>query len=241
MVEALDAIVASGDPAPKLGLFYDTSTLLRSVRGLPHGTEQPDRPDLTTQDGRALFCDTVVEYFERIPTRHWARFENRPLVVLYVSGFASRWDPRLGVALHEAFAERFDGERPFLVADTSWRDIGQDLTTAWGAALGGPKLFDRVAQIGPGYDDSPVPGRRTPIRERENGGFYSWSWRRAVESDPDLVLIETWNEMPRGHRDLRDDRDRDLLPRADCGVDRSAAGRGPGAGARGAGSVATPS
>jgi hypothetical protein len=195
MVQALDEIDGK---KIALGLFYDTSTLLRSVRGLSSGDDQPDRPDLTKLAGRRLFCNTVVEYFERIPKRHWGRLDGKPLVVLYVSGFAGKWDETLGGSLREAFERRFPGEYPLLVADASWGEIGQDLTTSWGAALHEPKLFDGVAQIGAGYDDSPVPGRRTPIRERDGGDFYRWSWQQAVLAEPRLVVIETWNEMHEG-------------------------------------------
>jgi len=198
MIEALDAIAASGDEPIALGMFYDTSTLLRSVRGKSHGPDRPNRPDLTRAAGEQLFCRTVVEYFEQIPPRHWARFRNRPLVVLYASGFAGKWDRGLGAALRHAFAKRFPGENPWLVADVSWGRIGQDMTTAWGAALAGPKLFPSLAQIGPGYDDSAVPGRHTPIRDRQDDLFYRWSWRQAVRHRPELVLIETWNEMHEG-------------------------------------------
>jgi hypothetical protein len=118
--------------------------------------------------------------------------------VLYVSGFAAGWDDGLGAVLREAFAQRFEGERVCLVADRSWGDIGQDLTTGWGAALWGPVLLPGVAQIGAGYDDSPVPGRRTPVREREDGAFYRYSWQQALAHRPELVLLETWNEMHEG-------------------------------------------
>jgi hypothetical protein len=198
MVEALDAIAANQERGVKLGLFYDTTTLLRSQRGLPHGSDRPDRPDLTGAGGKELFCSTVVEYFERIPKRHWGRFRGRPLVVLYGSRFARKWGKDLGAALRRSFENRFPDENPWLVADASWGEIGQDMTTSWGAALHGPKLFPGLAQVGPGYDDTPVPGRRTPIRDRLDGLYYRWSWRRAVAHRPKLVLIETWNEMHEG-------------------------------------------
>ncbi len=118
--------------------------------------------------------------------------------MLYVSAFASKWNDDLAEVLRKRFADRFDGERPFVVADASWGEIGQDATTAWGAALFGPKLFPRVAQIGPGYDDSAVPGRHTPLRDREDGAFYRYSWHAAIASHPELVLIETWDEMHEG-------------------------------------------
>lgn len=195
MVAALDRLAAEHIAAPKLGLFYDTSTLANDVAGrLPKG----GRTDLTTDEGRERFCRTITDYFAAIPQRHWARHRGGALVVLYVSGFASEWDRALGAALRERFAAEFAGERPCLVADASWGDIGQDLTTSWGAALWGPKRFAGVVQLGPGYDDRAVPGRRTPVREREDGAFYGWSWQEVLRARPELVLLETWNELHEG-------------------------------------------
>lgn len=195
MVEALDTLAARGEPRVRLGLFYDTSTLANDVRGVP---PRGGRADLCSEAGKALFCRTIVDFFATIPPRHWARMRGRPLVVLYVSAFAARWDETLGGALRAAFAKRFAGERPFLVADASWGEIGQDATTSWGAALFWPRVYGEVVQIGPGYDDTPVPGRRTPIRDREDGAFYRLSWHAALRARPALVLIETWNEMHEG-------------------------------------------
>jgi hypothetical protein len=55
-----------------------------------------------------------------------------------------------------------------------------------------------AVQIGPGYDDSPVPGRTTPTRDRLGGGFYAASWLLALQAQPRLVIIETWNELHEG-------------------------------------------
>ncbi len=194
MVAALDAQKSSGSSV-KLGMFYDTTTLRNAVRNV---APLDANADLTTDAGRALFCATVVEYFEQIPERHWALHRGGPLVVLYTASHAAKWDATLGDSLRTAFAARFPGKRPCLVADASWGEIGQDLTTLWGAALAGPKLFPGVAQIGPGYDDSPVPGRRTALRDREDGAFYAWSWQQVLRHRPGLVLLETWNEMHEG-------------------------------------------
>src|SRR5207247_8872348 len=91
MVQALDEIAAAGGKTVKLGLFYDTTTLLNDVRGVePRG----GKADLTTDAGRHLFCRTIVEYFAAIPPRHWARVDGRALVVLYSSGLAARWGER---------------------------------------------------------------------------------------------------------------------------------------------------
>lgn len=199
MVAALDRLAQQrekdGAKTVKLGLFYDTSTLANDTRGAaPPG----GKADLTTASGQDLFCTTVTDYFAAIPAQHWARHRGGALVVLYVSAFAGKRDGKLGNVLRERFRERFPGEALCLVADVSWGAIGQDLTTSWGAALWGPQLHRGVAQIGPGYDDRAVPGRRTPMREREDGAFYGFSWQHALAHRPELVLLETWNEMHEG-------------------------------------------
>jgi len=195
MVEALDRLAKNGAKTVKLGLFYDTSTLANDTRGAP---PPGGKADLTTAAGQDLFCTTVTDYFAAIGKQHWARHRGGALVVLYTSSFAGKRDGKLGNVLRERFRERFAGEALCLVADVSWGAIGQDLTTSWGAALWGPQLQRGVAQIGPGYDDRAVPGRRTPVREREDGGFYAYSWQRAIAHRPELVLLETWNEMHEG-------------------------------------------
>ncbi|HEX5051694.1 MAG TPA: hypothetical protein VFZ65_07985 [Planctomycetota bacterium] len=195
MVAALERLQQEGTPPPKLGLFYDTTTLANDARG---AAPSAGRPDLTTAAGQDLFCTTVTDYFAAVPEQHWARHRGGVLVVLYTSAFASRWNAELGGVLRRRFAQRFAGEKVCLVADASWGEIGQDLTTSWGAALWAPRLFPGVAQIGAGYDDRAVPGRRTPVREREQGAFYGFSWQRAIAAHPELVLLETWNEMHEG-------------------------------------------
>lgn len=195
MVAALESLRARGERGVKLGLFYDTSTLSNDVRDVePRG----GRADLVLPEGRELFCRTVVEYFAAIPREHWALHRGGALVVLYASGFAARWNPQLGPSLRSAFAAAFDGAGICLVADVSWGNIGQDFTTAWGTALHGPRTFPGTAQLGPGYDDRQVPGRRTPVREREDGRFYDRSWQVVLRTRPELVLLETWNEMHEG-------------------------------------------
>lgn len=195
LVAALDAMAGAGETPPRVGLFYDTTTLLNDVRGAaPAG----GRADLRTEAGRDVFYRTIRDFFRMIPERHWARIGGRPLVVLYSAAFAAGHDQRTFDELAARFARDFDGLRPFVVRDVSWANAGTEASTAWGAALNGPEIHDGAAQIGPGYDDSPVPGRTTPIRDREDGRFYEQSWRAALASGRDLVLVETWNEHHEG-------------------------------------------
>lgn len=197
MVEALDRIAAEGKTPPRVGLFYDTSTLLTSVRGLG---EPGDVLDLTTEKGKDVFYRTIRDFFCMIPPRHWAMIDGRPIVVLYATFGAKHDQSTIDVA-----CERFEKElgcRPYIIRNAGWR-FDSDAITASGAALAGPRVVGpdkpgAVVQIGPGYNDRAVPGRTTPIRSRDNGGFYEASWRTAVRSGRSITLVETWNELHEG-------------------------------------------
>ena len=195
LVKALDRLARSGEPVPRIGLFYDTTTLLNNVRGAkPSGA----RADLRTEAGRDVFYRTIRDFFCQVPPRHWARIDGRPVVVLYAAGFAAGWNQAAFDGLALRFAEDFRSAPPFVIRDTSWGSMRTDASTTWGAALHGPRLGEGTVQIGAGYDDSPVPGRKTPIREREEGRFYEKSWRTALAAKRNIVLIETWNEHHEG-------------------------------------------
>ncbi|MGC9326463.1 MAG: DUF5010 domain-containing protein [Candidatus Hinthialibacter sp.] len=190
---AIERRERAGLSSPKIGLFYDTSTLLPSVRG----EQRTAKYDLRTAEGKDLFYRTIRDFFYQIHPRHWAAIDGHPLVVLYSSGFAEAHDESAAVYVYEHFRQDFHGLRPYIIYDNSW-NFRRDAATQWGAALNGPHIFQHAAQIGPGYCDAAVPGRRTPIRDRENGNFYRWSWNQVLNHDIHIVLLETWNEMHEG-------------------------------------------
>jgi len=193
LVEALDELAKEGK-TPRIGMFYDTSTLLAN-----HAFTEPreQNVDLRTDEGKDIFYRTIRDFFCLVPPRHWACIDGRPLVQLYESAFATGHDQSTIDYVYKRFAEDFDGRRPFVVAGPAW-SFTADARTGWGAALFGPILGEGAAQVGPGYDDSPVPGRNTPTRDRLGGGYYAASWLMALQAKPRLVIIETWSEMHEG-------------------------------------------
>jgi hypothetical protein len=193
MQKARDLLLARGKPAPRIGMFYDTSTLLNGLRG---DTPRGGKADLTTAHGKDVFYGTIRDYWKRLDRKHWAMLDGRPIIALYSAGFAAKHDQSAFDYVYQSF-ERDFGVRPYIIAETSWRPAKADAYYSWGAALSGPVLSD-VAAIGPGYDDRAVPGRRTPVRNRENGRFYEFSWLEAIRSGRRIVLLETWNEMHEG-------------------------------------------
>lgn len=194
LTQALDEIVASGRTPPRVGLFYDTTTLLAA-----HAFREPRREnvDLRTEPGKDVFYRTIRNFFASVPPRHWACLDGRPIVALYDSSFAAGHDASTIEYVTERFQRDFAGRRPFVIAGPSWT-FAADARTGWGAALDGPILGEHAAQVGAGYDDSPVPGRDSPTRDRLGGAYYAASWMLAIRRQPRIVIVETWNELHEG-------------------------------------------
>lgn len=190
MVPAWDALMRGGDGAPRVGMFYDTSTLLWNPGG--------KRIDISTDEGTAFFVRTITEFFELVPRRMWMLRKGRPVVFLYSGSFHTGENPRLFEELRARFREQF-GTDVYLVKEVSWPQEA-DAVYAWGGALG-LQLHD-VASLGPGYDHTAVPGRQPLIVPRRDGDFYRANWERllalAPARRPDMVAVETWNEFHEG-------------------------------------------
>ena len=187
LVEARDELVAEGAGPPRIGLFYDTSTLQFNAEGR--------HIDLTTDFGRRWFYESVRDFFSMVPPRHWAMIDGRPIVFLYSSSFALKHDQSCLNYLSTEFARDFGGRTPYVVAEISW-NVRADNVYAWGGALG--LKNPGVASIGPGYDHSAVPGRTPLVVPREDGGFFARNWEAFLRRPSNLVTIETWNEYHEG-------------------------------------------
>ena len=105
MVDALDQLVAAGKPF-KVGLFYDTTILANA--------------DLTTPNGKAYFYVNVRDFYSRIPPRHWAAIDRKPVVWLYDTLWVSKFDQSSLDYLSDRFAQDFGGLRPYIVREGQW-------------------------------------------------------------------------------------------------------------------------
>jgi hypothetical protein len=190
MVRAWEELAAEGQRPPRVGLFYDTSTL----RHTPGGRHI----DLRTTEGKDWFYTTIRDFFSFVPPRMWAAVEGRPIVVLYGANFAAAQDPAAFPYAREQFRQDFATDM-FLVKNVGWEGEA-DRVCSWGGALG-LKPYS-VASLGPGYDHHAVPNREPLVVEREGGRFYSDMWERFLAYNPerraDIVLVETWNELHEG-------------------------------------------
>ncbi len=194
--EMLDA----GQPAPQIGMFFDTTII-------------GDR-DLTTPEGEEFFYSNFKDFFSRIPRGQWALVDGRPVAFLFTSDRVAAFNQSTFDYVYGAFQRDF-GVRPYIVREASWdypilrwqdgapvRDLAQPIQTdnsyLWGAALNGYVDRGGVAEIGPGYDDTLVPGRHGVVRQRDGGWWYQRNFEKALASGKTMLAIETWDEIHEG-------------------------------------------
>ena len=188
LVQAREELLRAGKQPPRIGLFYDTSTLRHNAWG--------EHLDLTTDRGRQWFYATVRDFFSLVPPKHWAMIDDKPIVLLYSAAFAKTHDQSVVEHLRTEFPKQFAGRVPWLAREVSWH-VKADSVVAWGGALG-LKNPGGVASVGPGYDHSAVPGRTPLIVDRRGGAFYEEQWLKLLRRPANFVMVETWNEWHEG-------------------------------------------
>jgi Glycosyl hydrolase family 99/Bacterial SH3 domain len=95
-----------------------------------------------------------------------------------------------------SYQQVFDGHHLYSIAWSS--DVNQTLADWAGRVRGAGADRIWVATVMPGYDDTRTdrPGRFA--RERDNGNFYRATWQAAINSHPDLVVVDSFNEWVEG-------------------------------------------
>jgi hypothetical protein len=187
LVQAAEELRSEGKVPPAIGLFYDTSTLANNSWNV--------HVDLTTRYGKEWFYASIRDFFSVIPPSLWALIDGRPVVVLYSASFARAHDQTCIDYVKAEFPRQFGGRVPYVIRESSWH-VRADNVYSWGGAV--RPNFLGVAEIGPGYDHSAVPGRSPLIVPREGGAFYERAWKQALRHRPHIVIVETWNEFHEG-------------------------------------------
>ena len=50
----------------------------------------------------------------------------------------------------------------------------------------------------PGYNDTRTGRGNAFVKDREGGAYYARTWEAAIASNPDWVIVNSWNEWPEG-------------------------------------------
>lgn len=94
----------------------------------------------------------------------------------------------------------FDGHHLYSIA---WASSPADQLAKWGSRIRAYETetqTDRLwaATAMPGYDDTRLPREDAFVVPRRNGDYYRETWRGAVASQPDMIIITSFNEWPEG-------------------------------------------
>jgi hypothetical protein len=181
---------------------------------------------LETAPGRDPVA-SATDALTHVLTKHgahpaWLKVQDRPVVFMYIRameevGPIERWDQvRRGV-------EREIGVAPFLIGDGVILEAGRvldglhrynpvdllaglPLESLARRALARDRLDVMTARqagklacvtVIPGYDDTKI--RRPGLScERHDGQTYDASWIAAIQSQPDWILLTSWNEWHEG-------------------------------------------
>jgi len=189
LVKAVEKLSGEGHDPPRIGMFFDTTSLQSQNKG--------KLPDLTKTRGRKLFYRMISDFYTLIPKKMWARVDNRPLIYLYSSAFVSNYNQKSFDFVYRNFKNDF-GVKPFIVKEISWKNIAADGVYSWGASLYDATVFGRIGNLGPGYDDTACNRSQTRIKDRVYGDFYAAGWEKMIGTGAALVTIETWNEWHEG-------------------------------------------
>ena len=113
LIEAEDKLTAEGRHPPKLALDFDTNMYNYDPR-----VGEKER-DLLSTEGKLFFYGNVRDFYSTLPRRHWALFQGRPFVWIWLSGFFSQYDQSLFEYVYDKFLQDF-GVRPYIVRESSW-------------------------------------------------------------------------------------------------------------------------
>jgi hypothetical protein len=187
LAEAREQLLKEGRNPPRIGLFYDTSTLQYNAWKV--------HVDMTTDYGKRWFYATIRDFFSAIPPKHWAMLDRKPIVLMYAAAFVKKHDESFVRSTKQRFKEEFSGIEPYIAPQDSW-NVKADNTCTWGGAFG--LKNPGIAELGPGYNDSAVYGRKPLIQDRKGGRFYEENWLKLLRRPSDFVMIETWSELHEG-------------------------------------------
>jgi hypothetical protein len=100
-----------------------------------------------------------------------------------------------------SYLPTFDGQHGYSVA---WSSDPGGILASWAAKIraynaetGANKLW--VATVMPGYNDTLITSRPDRfVRDRAGGAYYTANWEGAIATQPDMVIITSFNEWVEG-------------------------------------------
>ncbi|MCX8052329.1 MAG: hypothetical protein N3B12_00845, partial [Armatimonadetes bacterium] len=203
MVSALRELQLEGKPYPRVAMFFDTTSM-----ELAYGR----KPDLRDEEVKRTFYGMIKNFFERIPREYRAFAQaDKPnagkpgcIIFLYTSTYFSDFDDSFTSYCNKRFQEDFGCPLIWIAAEDYKRKATSfDGYSSYGAGFIGAICHTggriRIGSVGAGFDDSAVAVGRPPrIRSRMGGETYEKDWAKALETSPQWIVCDGWNELHEG-------------------------------------------
>ncbi len=202
MVESIRELRAEKKPYPLVGMFFDTTAMQSSYGDKPEARDP--------EEVKRTFYGMIKDFFSRIPDDLRAQVQMMDersahpcyIIDLYTSSYVAGFDQSFISYVNERFLKDFNANLLW-IGSTDYKDKcgGLDGYCNYGAGL--ESGYDdtariRIASVGAGYDDTAVPGRRTPIRARDDGDGYKTDWGKILDKRPNWIMVDGWNEFHEG-------------------------------------------
>lgn len=181
----------------KVSIYFETLT----------GDPPRARPEDEILSWLRYFLDTYGQ------DEHFLQLEGKPVIFIWAAGAAplSTWkrvfdtlraEGREAVysanTLDPSYLEVFDGLHDYGPAfkadlDADFRQASTAVKT-YGWLEDNPQFRIWAATLQPGYDDTTIPGRDGQTIDRASGATYDRTFEASINSDPDWILITSFNE-----------------------------------------------
>jgi hypothetical protein len=188
---------ASGDMDFTVSIYFETLT----------GEPSHARPEAEILSWMRYFLET---YGQDSRVLH---LEGKPVIFVWAAGAApldlwrrvfdtlraERLDAiYIANTLDPSYLDVFDGLHDYgSVFNTDLENVFQQVSTAartYGWLEDDPQLRIWAATAQPGYDDTRIPSRDGAVIDRANGATYARTFEASINSDPDWILITSFNE-----------------------------------------------
>lgn len=102
----------------------------------------------------------------------------------------------IGMGYEISNLEIFDGVHQYgiILIDDLQKEYQQVSEIVKNYHLFGTKRKIWTATVQPGYDERTIPGRKGFFKERQSGKYFEETFKIAINSNPDLIFITSWNE-----------------------------------------------
>ncbi|MEM7034631.1 MAG: hypothetical protein AAF629_34135 [Chloroflexota bacterium] len=197
--------VENNQTEPNFKILLDTAQRYQFQAAVDFEVVSPFFADLAAvENGLQALLQTHIHH----PA--YLRFQGKPVIFFWREqrfsadvwrDVRNRLDPNhetlwIAEGIDLSYQDVFDGHHLYSIA---WASSPRYELAKWPPRiekveqrLGQNKLW--VATVMPGYDDLRLPRADAFSRDREDGGFYRETWAAAEATNPDMIIITSFNE-----------------------------------------------